>query len=93
MGQEDEASARAGVFAPYQLDGALVGLASDDAIVLHCLPAHRGEEISADVIDGPRSRVFDQAENRLHVQKAVLASLIGGYQPGAIAALHAPGAT
>jgi ornithine carbamoyltransferase len=93
MGQEDEASARAGVFAPYQLDGALVGLASDDAIVLHCLPAHRGEEISADVIDGPRSRVFDQAENRLHVQKAVLASLIGGSQPGAIAALHAPGAT
>jgi ornithine carbamoyltransferase len=86
MGQEGEATARAAVFAPFQLDAALVGLANDDAIVLHCLPAHRGEEIAADVIDGPRSRVFDQAENRLHVQKAVLASLIGGIAPGSFAA-------
>lgn len=86
MGQESESQARAAVFAPYALDSALVGLAADDVIVLHCLPAHRGEEIAADVIDGPRSRVFDQAENRLHVQKAVLSALVGGSIPGAIAA-------
>jgi len=86
MGQEAESEARAAVFAPYALDASLVALAADDAIVLHCLPAHRGEEIAADVIDGPRSRVFDQAENRLHVQKAVLAALVGGAAPGAIAA-------
>jgi len=86
MGQESEAAERAAVFAPFQLDSGLVGLAKDEAIVLHCLPAHRGEEIAADVIDGPRSRVFDQAENRLHVQKAVLASLIGGVAPGSFAA-------
>jgi ornithine carbamoyltransferase len=85
MGQEEESTQRARVFAPYQLDAALVDLASREAIVLHCLPAHRGEEIAADVIDGPRSRVFDQAENRLHVQKAVLAALVGGIEPGAIA--------
>ncbi len=86
MGQEDESAARAQVFAPFQVDADLLALASDDAIVLHCLPAHRGEEIAADVIDGPRSRVFDQAENRLHAQKAVLAALVGGVTPGAIAA-------
>ena len=85
MGQEAEASARAKVFAPYSLGPALVDLAADDAIVLHCLPAHRGEEIAAEVIDGPRSRVFDQAENRLHAQKAVLAMLVGGTSPGSIA--------
>jgi len=78
MGQEAESEARAAVFAPFMLDGRLVDLAADDAIVLHCLPAHRGEEISGEVIDGPRSRVFDQAENRLHVQKAVLAMLVAG---------------
>jgi ornithine carbamoyltransferase len=78
MGQESESDARATVFAPYALDGALVDRAAQDAIVLHCLPAHRGEEISAEVIDGPRSRVFDQAENRLHVQKAVLVMLVAG---------------
>jgi ornithine carbamoyltransferase len=82
MGQEGEAAERAAVFAPYRLDAALVDLAADDAIVLHCLPAHRGEEISADVLDGPRSRVFDQAENRLHAQKAVLAFLMGGSGEG-----------
>lgn len=92
MGQEDESDARAAVFAPYALDASLLALASDDAIVLHCLPAHRGEEITADVIDGPRARVFDQAENRLHVQKAVLAALVGGAAPGTIAAGPASGA-
>jgi ornithine carbamoyltransferase len=78
MGQEDEAEERRRVFAPFVLDDALLALAAPDAIVLHCLPAHRGEEISASVIDGPSSRVFDQAENRLHAQKAVLAWLLGG---------------
>jgi len=86
MGQEAESETRATVFAPYALDERLVGLAAEDAIVLHCLPAHRGEEIAASVIDGPRSRVFDQAENRLHAQKAVLAMLVGGRDPGAAAA-------
>ena len=89
MGQEAETEARATVFAPYALDAVLLGLAAPDAIVLHCLPAHRGEEISAEVIDGPRSRVFDQAENRLHAQKAVLAHLVGGLALGDIAAEHA----
>ncbi len=89
MGQEDESAARATAFAPYALDERLVGLAADDAVVLHCLPAHRGEEISAAVIDGPRSRVFDQAENRLHAQKAVLAMLVGGRAPGSFASEHA----
>ncbi len=78
MGQESEATVRAAKFAPYALDARLVAQAANDAIVLHCLPAHRGEEIAADVIDGPQSRVFDQAENRLHVQKALLAMLVGG---------------
>lgn len=86
MGQEAESATRAKVFAPYSLGLELVHLASDDAIVLHCLPAHRGEEIAAEVIDGPRSRVLDQAENRLHAQKAVLAMLVGGSAPGALAA-------
>jgi ornithine carbamoyltransferase len=86
MGQEAESEARAAVFAPYALDASLVAVAADDAIVLHCLPAHRGEEIAADVIDGPRSRVFDQAENRLHAQKAVLAMLVGNRAPGDAAA-------
>lgn len=86
MGQEAESAERARVFAPFTLGAELVGLAADDAIVLHCLPAHRGEEIAAEVIDGPRSRVFDQAENRLHAQKAVMAMLVGGSAPGAVAA-------
>lgn len=76
MGQEDEAAARRSVFETYRLDQRLVDVASDEAIVLHCLPAHRGEEISADVLDGPRSVVWDQAENRLHAQKALLAWLL-----------------
>jgi ornithine carbamoyltransferase len=76
MGQEDESDARRLVFAPYQIDDRLVALAADDVMVLHCLPAHRGEEIAACVIDGPHSFVFDQAENRLHAQKALLAFLL-----------------
>jgi len=76
MGQEDESAARRLVFAPYQIDDRLVALAADDVMVLHCLPAHRGEEIAASVIDGPHSFVFDQAENRLHAQKALLAFLL-----------------
>lgn len=76
MGQEDESDARRLVFAPYQIDDRLVALATDDVMVLHCLPAHRGEEIAASVIDGPHSFVFDQAENRLHAQKALLVFLL-----------------
>lgn len=72
MGQEDEAEERRGVFAPYQLNSAALRHAKPDALVMHCLPAHRGEEVTAEVIDGPASIVFDQAENRLHVQKAIL---------------------
>ena len=77
MGQESEAESRHLVFQPYMLDERAVESAADDVIVLHCLPAHRGEEISASVIDGPHSVVFDQAENRLHAQKALLAFLLG----------------
>jgi ornithine carbamoyltransferase len=75
MGQESDAEARKTVFKPYTVDDRLVETASDDVIVLHCLPAHRGEEIAASVIDGPHSVVFDQAENRLHAQKALLTFL------------------
>jgi len=77
MGQEAEAQKRKQEFAPYQVDEGLMDLAAEDAIFLHCLPAHRGEEVAAEVIDGPQSRVFDQAENRLHVQKALLYLLMG----------------
>lgn len=77
MGQEAEAAERAKIFAPYQVDEALFGLAKSEAIFLHCLPAHRGEEVSAEVVEHPRSAVWDQAENRLHAQKAVLAVLLG----------------
>ncbi len=77
MGQEDEAAARAAAFAGYTVDDALMHLAAESAIFLHCLPAHRGEEVSDDVLEGPRSRVWDEAENRLHVQKALLATLMG----------------
>ena len=85
MGQEEESVRRLRDFAGFQLDARLLAAASDEAVVLHCLPAHRGEEISAEVLDGPASRVLDQAENRLHVQKAVLAALVGGVGPGASA--------
>lgn len=78
MGQEDEAKARMQAFAGYMVDTKLMSLAEPKAIFLHCLPAHRGEEVSADVIDGPASRVWDEAENRLHTQKALLDVLVGG---------------
>jgi ornithine carbamoyltransferase len=77
MGQEAEAEQRKAKFAPYQVDEVMMNLAAEDAIFLHCLPAHRGEEVTAEVIDGPQSRVFDQAENRLHAQKALLYLLMG----------------
>lgn len=72
MGQEEEAQKRRQVFPPYRVDDACLRLAKDDAIVMHCLPAHRGEEITDAVADGPHSVLFDQAENRLHAQKAIL---------------------
>jgi ornithine carbamoyltransferase len=78
MGQEAEQARRERDFAGFIVDEALVARARPDAIVLHCLPAHRGEEISEAVLEGPRSAVFDQAENRLHVQKALLESLLAG---------------
>ncbi|MCA1728351.1 MAG: ornithine carbamoyltransferase [Actinobacteria bacterium] len=77
MGQEEEAGERKEKFAPYQVNEELMSRAAPEAIFLHCLPAHRGEEVTAGVIDGPRSRVFDQAENRLHAQKALLYLLLG----------------
>lgn len=77
MGQEDSADDRIPIFQPYQINDALVSLADPDAIVLHCLPAHRNEEITDEVMEGPHSKVWDQAENRLHAQKALLASILG----------------
>lgn len=76
MGQEEEAAAREKAFAQYQVNEALFSLAAPDAVFLHCLPAHRGLEVTPDVIDSPRAIVFDQAENRLHVQKAILLTLL-----------------
>jgi ornithine carbamoyltransferase len=77
MGQEEEAAQRERDFAGFCVDAGLMARASDRAIFLHCLPAHRGEEVTEDVLEGSRSRIFDQAENRLHVQKAVMATLMG----------------
>ncbi|MFQ6058101.1 MAG: ornithine carbamoyltransferase [Anaerolineae bacterium] len=77
MGQEAEREVRLKIFPPYQINAALVAQARPDVLVMHCLPAHRGEEITDEVIDGPHSVVFDQAENRLHAQKAILVSLMG----------------
>lgn len=77
MGQETEAEARRNAFKGYTVDADLMKLADPQAIFLHCLPAHRGEEVSNDVIEGKQSRVWDEAENRLHVQKALLATLMG----------------
>jgi ornithine carbamoyltransferase len=76
MGQEEESAARESAFAGYQVNDALFAQAAPDAVFMHCLPAHRGSEVSAEVIDSPRSIVFDQAENRLHVQKAILLTLL-----------------
>jgi ornithine carbamoyltransferase len=77
MGQEEEAEARRNAFRGYTVDRDLMQLADPKAIFLHCLPAHRGEEVATEVIEGPQSRVWDEAENRLHVQKALLATLMG----------------
>ena len=77
MGQEAQTEARRDAFAAYRVDDALMDAAGPDAVAMHCLPAHRGEEITSSVMDGPRSLIFEQSENRLHVQKALLVELIG----------------
>ena len=78
MGQEEEKARRMADFANYKIDTALLAEAPAHAVVLHCLPAYRGLEISEEVLEGPRSLVFDEAENRLHFQKGLLAVLLGG---------------
>ena len=82
MGQEEEQAERAGAFKGYVVDDRLMQAADRNAIFLHCLPAHRGEEVSEEVLEGSQSRVWDQAENRLHVQKAIMATLMGGGAAG-----------
>jgi ornithine carbamoyltransferase len=77
MGQEAEAEVRARAFAGYRVDEAMMTAAAPGAIFLHCLPAHRGEEVTDGVIEGPWSRIWDEAENRLHIQKALMAALMG----------------
>jgi ornithine carbamoyltransferase len=76
MGQENDGLDRVRPFRPFQINAALLGRANTDAVVLHCLPAHRGYEITDEVMDGPQSAVFDEAENRLHAQKALLVWLL-----------------
>ena len=76
MGQEDEIEERNGIFAAYQVDEEMMQRANAKALFMHCLPAHRGWEVTQEVMDGPQSVVYDIAENRLHVQKAVLALLV-----------------
>jgi ornithine carbamoyltransferase len=88
MGQEAERELRQALFPPFQVNAALLRAAASDAIVLHCLPAHRGEEISDDVLDGPQAAVLDQAENRLHAQKALLCALLGAPLPAEVSAAH-----
>lgn len=78
MGDEAEAAERQRALEPFRVDAALFGVASPEAVFLHCLPAHRGQEVSAEVLDGPRSAVFDQAENRLHTEQALLLMLMAG---------------
>jgi len=80
MGQEAEAQERRAIFANYQVNGELLSLAKEDAIIMHPLPAHRGEEVTEDILDSPQSVVFDQAENRMHLQKALLAQILGGLE-------------
>jgi ornithine carbamoyltransferase len=82
MGQEQEAQQRLQDFHGFIVDGALMREAQEEAVFLHCLPAHRGEEVAAEVADGPQSRIFDEAENRLHVQKAILLWLMAGVEIG-----------
>jgi ornithine carbamoyltransferase len=80
MGQEAETDKRNEVFQPYQVNAALMAEAETGALFMHCLPAHRGSEVTDDVMDGKTSVVFDQAENRLHAQKAIILNLLGGDQ-------------
>ncbi len=82
MGMEDETNDRMQAFLPYQVDAGLMAGAADEALFMHCLPAHRGEEVTAEVIDGPRSVVWEEAENRLHAQKALLEWLLAGDHRG-----------
>ena len=77
MGQEAEAEERRDAFVRYRVDTALLETAGPDAVAMHCLPAHRGEEITSEVMDGPRSIIWEQSENRLHVQKALLVEVLG----------------
>jgi ornithine carbamoyltransferase len=77
MGQEDEIEERSAIFNDYRVDEEMMAIAKPDALFMHCLPAHRGQEVTAGVIDGPNSIVYDIAENRLHVQKAVMVLLMG----------------
>jgi ornithine carbamoyltransferase len=77
MGKENEAASRLSRFRPYQVSAALMSHARPDAVFMHCLPAHRGDEVTDEVMDGPQSVVFDQSENRLHAQKALLLLLVG----------------
>jgi ornithine carbamoyltransferase len=78
MGQEDESAIRRRIFAPYQVNEDLMNLAHPGAVFMHCLPAHRGEEVTEEVIESDASVVFEQAENRLHAQKALLLMLLAG---------------
>ena len=78
MGQEEEAQKRQRDFAGFQVDETMMRRANPGCLFMHCLPAHRGEEVSAEVCDGPRSIIFDEAENRLHIQKALMVRLMGG---------------
>ena len=80
MGQETEAEQRRQIFAGYQVDNELLSLAREDAILMHPLPAHYGEEVAEGILDSPKSVVFDQAENRLYLQKALLAGMLGGLE-------------
>jgi len=89
MGQEHEAEMRARTFSPYQLNQELAGKAASHAVFMHCMPAHRGQEITDEVMDSERSVVFDQAENRLHVQKAILYLLLGGGHRLPVRSAHA----
>ena len=80
MGQESEKELRARIFAPYQVNAQLMALAKKDAMFLHCLPAHRGDEVTDEVLDGPQSQVLDEAENRMHIQKAIMVTLYKYWQ-------------